>query len=99
MGCGLRKEIEDMLSLLAGGGREYRLRCDKSGPRDFSYSLFRRNGGYDWDCGVYGCGSTKAEAMRRLLEKWRDGSTDMPPAPAGSAEELKLALAVRGEAR
>ena len=98
MGCGLRKEIEDMLSLVKNPSR-YRLECHKRGPRDFTYMVFRRRSDCEWsDCAAMGSGETKARAMRALLDSWRDGKTMnlMPQAPASSANELKLKLAIRG---
>lgn len=41
-----------------------------------------------------GCGRTKAEALERLLENWRDGQSEPYAPAAGSAEELRLKLAV-----
>ena len=97
MGCGLRKEIEDMLSLVKNPGW-YRLECHKRGPRDFTYMVFRRRSDCEWsDCAAMGSGETKADAMRALLDCWRDGkAANMPQVPAGSADELKLKLAIRG---
>ena len=94
MGCGLRKEIEDMLSLTENSGR-YCLKCYKYGPHDFLYMICRRSAGRR-DSVVFGRGKSKAGAMMALLENWRSGKTRMPCA-AGSAEELRVKLAVRGK--
>ena len=90
MGCGLRKEIENMLSLVPG---DWRLVFDRPMERNFVryYVTSPRRG-----IMLVGDGLDRASALRDLLETWRSGKTSMPPAPAMSREELRLKLAVLG---
>lgn len=44
---------------------------------------------------AYGTGRTKAEALEKTLENWRTGVSEPYVPAAGSAEELRLKLAVR----
>lgn len=44
---------------------------------------------------AYGTGHTKAEALEKTLENWRTGVSEPYAPAAGSAEELRLKLAVR----
>lgn len=84
-----------MLSLTENSER-YSLECHKYGPHDFLYTIFSRRRNSGWrDSVVFGRGKTKAGAMLALLENWRSGKTRMPYV-AGSADELKLRLAVTG---
>ena len=43
---------------------------------------------------AYGIGHTKAEALEKILENWRTGMSEPYAPAAGSAEELRLKLAV-----
>lgn len=43
---------------------------------------------------VSGKGRTKAEALAKILENWRNGHTEPRAPAAGSAEELQLKMAV-----
>jgi len=88
----LRKEIDDMLSLLPGDWAVEELRLDRENG-DMWYSAVRRT-----DRNILlvsGKGRTKAEALEKILENWRDGRTEPRVPAAGSAEELRLKLAVR----
>lgn len=85
----LRKEIDDMLSILPGdwqvdivlvGGRRYWAVAGDT--RKIRRIL------------VSGCGHTKAEALEKLLENWRNGRSEPYAPAAGSAEELRLKMAV-----
>ena len=98
MGCGLRKEIEDMLSLTENPDR-YRLVCNKRSPHDFAYTLEKRRLNCEWwDCAVRGYGKTKAAAMEDLLRNWREGKACLPLlVPARSAEELRMKLVILGD--
>ena len=96
MDCGLRKEIEDMLSLVGGG---WTLRGVSEGMRMYRYEIMRpaRRGSIFYVSAVTGRGCSKQFAMRDLLANWRGGKTDMRlECPAGSREELRLKLAIRG---
>lgn len=44
---------------------------------------------------VSGKGSTKTEALEKLLENWRKGQSEPYAPAAGSMEELRFKLAVR----
>ena len=98
MGCGLRKEIEDMLSLVQG---KWRLRSDKC-PIALSHHKYRyiiESIDHSFgDLAVTGYGGSKEAAMMDLLENWRHGKIyTQPECPAGSREELELKLAVLGQ--
>lgn len=97
MGCGLRKEIIAMMSLLPDAAA-YKLEYHKFAIHGFiSYYTLERRHGQLWVRIVCGGGRTKAEALEALLENWRSGNTSIAvPAPAGSREELELMLAIRG---
>lgn len=89
----LRKEIDDMLSALPGDWLVEEIRLDREDDSDMWYSAVvtaDKN-----DMLVTGRGRTKAEALERILEKWRNGRTEPRVPAAGSAEELRLKLAVR----
>jgi hypothetical protein len=95
MGCGLRKETETMLSMIPGA---WKVKCYRYGAADFICGIVDDG---DWSTGrepVSGRGRTKAEAYRSLLENWRSGKWNgsFVQAPAGSTEELRLKLAIRG---
>ena len=98
MGCGLRKEIESMLSLVRG---KWKLRLDRHPPIVFSrykykYVIKPVDKPF-YAPAVAGYGGSKKTALTNLLENWRrDGIHAQPDCPAGSAEELRLKLAIRG---
>jgi len=93
----LRKEIDDMLSILPGDWLVEEIRLDRAGP-----GLDRDGPGW---CGIIardknvvvaaGRGRTKAEALENILEGWRKGVLEPYAPAAGSAEELRLKMAVR----
>ena len=88
----LRKEIDDMLSVLPGDWSVEELRLDRS-DGDMWYSAVVAA-----DKNVLlvsGRGRTKAEALEKILENWRGGRAEPHAPAAGSAEELRLKLAVR----
>lgn len=98
MGCGLRKEIEDMLSLIRG---EWKLRSSKrpaiASPRHRYRYAIESVDHPSSDPAVAGYGGSKEAALADLLENWRRGGIHTRlECPAGSAEELRLKLAVRG---
>lgn len=98
MGCGLRKEIEDMLSLVRG---KWKLRSNKLPATVLSRHKYRyviESVGRPFkDPVVTGYGGSKEAALTDLLENWRHGGIYMQlECPAGSAEELRMKLAVRG---
>ena len=90
----LRKEIDDMLSVLPGEWLVEEIHLD-----------FDLVNGDRWYSAVmsadrivliaYGTGHTKAEALEKILENWRTGVSEPYVPAAGSAEELRLKLAVR----
>ena len=90
----LRKEIDDMLSVLPGEWLVEEIHLD-----------FDLVNGDRWYSAVmsadrivliaYGTGHTKAEALAKILENWRTGVSEPYAPAAGSAEELRLKLAVR----
>ena len=90
----LRKEIDDMLSVLPGEWLVEEIHLD-----------FDLVNGDRWYSAVmsadriiliaYGMGRTKAEALEKILENWRTGVSEPYVPAAGSAEELRLKLAVR----
>lgn len=93
MGCGLRREIEDMLSLVGGG---WTLRSVLKRPRAYMYEITKPVE-FFYVSAVTGRGCSRQSALRDLLANWRSGKTDMRlECPAGSREELKLKLAIRG---
>ena len=90
----LRKEIDDMLSVLPGEWLVEEIHLD-----------FDLVNGDRWYSAVmsadrivliaYGTGHTKVEALEKILENWRTGVSEPYAPAAGSAEELRLKLAVR----
>lgn len=90
----LRKEIDDMLSVLPGEWLVEEIHLD-----------FDLVNGDRWYSAVmsadrivliaYGTGHTKTEALEKILENWRTGVSEPYAPAAGSAEELRLKLAVR----
>ena len=98
MGCGLRKEIEGMLSLVRG---KWKLRLDKHPTIVLSRYKYRYVIEPDdkpfGNMAVFGYGWSKGEALANLLENWRRGGIHARlECPAGSAEELSIKLAIRG---
>lgn len=92
----LRKEIDGMLSLLPGDWTVEELRLDRE-VGDVWYSAVARTpvGDVAWPVLlVSGKGRTKAEALENILENWRNGHAEPWAPAAGSAEELRLKLAV-----
>lgn len=88
----LRKEIDDMLSVLPD---DWVVEEIYMGPET----------GNVWYSAVVsadrnillvsGTGRTKAEALEKILENWRTGMSEPYAPAAGSADELRLKLAVR----
>lgn len=98
MGCGLRKEIEDMLSLVRG---KWKLRFDRHFMTISSHHKYRyviELADYPFYAPVVaGYGGSKKEALADLLENWRRGGIRVRlECPAGSMEELRIKLAIRG---
>lgn len=88
----LRKEIDDMLSVLPGEWLVEELRLD-DGSGDMWYSAIIAADRIVLL--VSGKGRTKAEALEKILENWRTGTCEPYAPAAGSAEELRLKLAVQ----
>lgn len=89
----LRKEIDDMLSLLPGDWTVEEIRLDREDDSDMWYSaVVAANKNVLL---VSGKGHTKAEALEKILENWRNGHAGPWAPAAGSAEELRLKLAVQ----
>ena len=91
----LRKEIDDMLSVLPGDWLVEEIHLDF----DLAIDGNRRYASVmSADRNVliaYGTGRTKAEALEKILENWRTGMCEPYAPAAGSAEELRLKLAVQ----
>lgn len=92
MGCGLRREVEEMMKLLGRG--PWHLAFNKISASKFRYRLI--------DCSqfartivVAGEGASKKEALENLLESWRTGNSELE-CPARSREELELKIALLG---
>ena len=100
MGCGLRKEIEDMLSLVRGKWklRSRKLPATVSSRHKYRYVIESVDHPFD-DPAVAGYGGSKESAMADLLENWRRGlgRARLPECPVGSVEELRMKLAIRGD--
>lgn len=98
MGCGLRKEIEDMLSLVRG---KWKLRSDKypataSSRHKYRYVIESADHSFKGPA-VAGYGGSKEAALADLLENWRRGGIYMQlECPAASGEELRMKLAIQG---
>ena len=98
MGCGLRREIEDMLSLVQG---KWKLRFNKrlataSSRHKYRYVIKPVDHPF-YDPAVAGYGGSKKAALANLLENWRRGGKFIQlECPAGSREELRLKLTIRG---
>lgn len=96
MGCGLRREVESMLSLVAGARQDklqLRLwsRPFHSFSTRFTYEIIRPTNSYMSVVLCIGIGHTKREALESLLNRWRSGEVDLPY-PAQSKEELKIKI-------
>ena len=99
MGCGLRREIENMLLLVQG---KWKLRCGKLPDTVSSRHKYRYVvESVDHPLGdpvVVGYGGSKAAALEDLLHNWRHGIQGLEPmrieCPASSKEELELKLAL-----
>ena len=88
----LRKEIDDMLSVLPGEWLVEEIHLNRENG-DMWYSAVisaDRN-----TLLAYGTGRVKAEALEMILEHWRTGMCEPYAPAAGSAEELRLKLAVQ----
>lgn len=99
MGCGLRREIEGMLSLVQ---RKWKLRLNKcpatvSSRHKYRYVIESVGQSFKVPAAT-GYGGSKAAALADLLENWRRGGfyTQLE-CPAGSAEELRMKFAIRGD--
>lgn len=96
MGCGLRREVEDMLSLAADAQRDkLHLRLwsrplHAFGTR-FTYEITRPAKSRMDGVLCVGIGRTKREALESLLSRWRSGEVDLP-CPAQSREELRVKI-------
>ena len=88
----LRKEIDDMLSVLPGDWLVEEI-CLDDGNGDMWYSAIIAAD--RTVLLVSGKGRTKAEALKKILENWRTGMSEPYAPAAGSAEELRLKLAVQ----
>ena len=99
MGCGLRKEIEDMLSLVRGKWKLRSRKLPAIASSRHKYRYFIESVDYPFDDpAVVGYGGSKESAMADLLENWRRGRIRTQlECPAGSAEELRMKLAVLGQ--
>lgn len=85
----LRKEIKNMLSILGGDWV-----LDESIVMYPTMKVASIVSSWNTAVLVSGKGLTKTEALDSLLEHWKEGQS-LPYAPAaGSAEELRLKLAV-----
>lgn len=95
MGCGLRREIEDMLSL-AGRSGDVRLVLRVRAHSLFIYALERVSSAGPVIVGS-GTGKTKREALESLLAYWRRECTlgttwNGIECPAQSREELRVKM-------
>lgn len=92
MGCGLRREVEEMMKLLGRGPWHLtfnKISASKFRYRLIDYSQFART------TVVAGEGASKKEALESLLESWRSGNSELG-CPARSREELELKIALLG---
>ena len=88
----LRKEIDDMLSILPGEWLVEELRLDDGNGNMWYSAIIAAD---RIVLLVSGKGRTKAEALEKILENWRTGMCEPYAPAAGSAEELRLKLAVQ----
>ena len=96
MGCGLRREIESMLSLAADARQDklhLRLwsRPFHAFGTGFTYEIIRLINSYMSAVLCTGRGGTKREALESLLSRWRSGEAALP-CPAQSKEELRIKM-------
>lgn len=87
----LRKEIDDMLSVLSGDWQVEELRLNRTNGNMWYSAVVAVDRNILL---VSGDGRTKTEALEKLLENWREGQSEPYVPAAGSAEELRLKLAV-----
>lgn len=88
MGCGLRRETEDMLKLMP---IDCKLVMHKS-SKGFKYFVEKTR---EWDYPIaVGSGMTKAQALGDLLKCWRmfSGQGGFAACPAQSREELRIKI-------
>lgn len=91
----LEEEIELMLKLVPGGWR-LRFEPGEDPVEGVTLSICEVVDSFS-NVAVAGFGGSKKAAVRDLFDKWKTGWTLRPfPMPAGSVEELKLKLAIRG---
>lgn len=88
----IRKEIDDMLSVLPGDWLVEEIHLDCSDGDMWHSALVARDRNVLL---VAGNGRTKAEALENILENWRNGHAEPLAPAASSAEELRLKMAVR----
>lgn len=81
-----------MLSVLPGNWLVEEIRLDRSDGNMWYSAVVARDRNVLL---VAGGGRTKAEALENILEHWRNGHTEPRAPAAGSAEELRLKLAVQ----
>lgn len=95
MGCGLRRYVEDLLSLVDGN---WKLEFRKSHfhyLRSYVYEIASYSRHYR-DVVVKGYGVTKEAALKGLISAWRQNRTSqLFPMPARSKDELKVKLDLR----
>ena len=82
----LEREVSGMLSMLPGKWSVIAWSIDTE-----YFAAIKR---YDKWILIITTGSTKAEALEKLLEKWQKGQLKPSAPAAGSIEELKLKLAI-----
>lgn len=88
----LRKEIDDMLSVLPGEWLLEEIRLNRENDEIWYSEVMSADRS---TMIAYGTGHTKAEALEMVLENWRTGMCEPYAPAAGSAEELRLKLAVQ----
>ena len=91
MGCGLRREIESMLTL-AGRSSDVKLVLGRRGPSHIIYALEHMTSAGPVVVGTGG-GKSKREALENLLAHWRAlGTWNGIVCPAQSSEELRVKM-------
>lgn len=88
----LRKEINDMLSVLPGEWLLEEIRLNRENDEIWYSEVMSADRS---TMIAYGTGHTKAEALEMVLEDWRTGVCGPYAPAAGSIEELRLKLAVQ----